>query len=59
MAKAAIKTLELQALEALRQAAEHGTTSAARESCLETALSAMRGAELLRPRPRAKKKRRR
>lgn len=55
MSKAAIKTLELQALEALRQAVEHGTTSAARESCMQTALDAMRGADLLRPKPRKKR----
>lgn len=57
MSKAAIKTLELQALEALRQAVEPGTTTAARDSCVQTALDAMRGAELLRPKPRAKRKR--
>lgn len=52
MSKAAIKTLELQALEALRQAAEDGTTQAARESCFETALACMRAVARLTPKPR-------
>lgn len=56
MSAAAIKTLELQALEALRQAAEPGTTKAAQESCFETALASIRAAERLRPKPRKKKR---
>lgn len=58
MSAQAIKTLELQALEALRQAAEPGTTEAAKAACIETALSAARGAEMLRPKPRKSKRKR-
>jgi len=52
MSKTAIRTLELQALEALRQAAEPGTTQAARESTIETALACMRAIDRLTPKPR-------
>ncbi|HSE01053.1 MAG TPA: hypothetical protein VLB72_10005 [Burkholderiales bacterium] len=56
MSKTAIRTLELQALEALRQAAEDGTTQAARESCIETALACMRAiARLTPPKPRRRR----
>lgn len=59
MSAGAIKTLERQALEALRQAVEPGTTDAAQRGCIETALAAARAAEMLRPKPRPKSKRRR
>lgn len=52
MSRTAIKTLELQALEAMRQAAEDGTTQAARDSCIETAIACMRAIERLSPKPR-------
>lgn len=55
MSKTAIRTLELQALEALRQAAEDGTTQAARESCIETALACMRAIARLTPKPRRRR----
>lgn len=60
----AIRTLELQALEALRQAAEPGATEAAKKSCLDTALAVMHSASLLQKplpsvRPPEKKKARR
>lgn len=58
MNAAAIKTLELQALEALRQAVEPGTTEAALKNNVEAALTAMRGAQMLRPKARAKRKKR-
>jgi len=52
VSKTAIKTLELQALEAMRQAAEDGTTQAAKDSCVETAIACMRAIERLTPKPR-------
>lgn len=52
MSKTAIRTLELQALEAMKQAAEDGTTQAARESCVETAIACMRAIARLTPKPR-------
>jgi hypothetical protein len=52
MSKAAIRTLELQCLEAMRQYAEPGTTAAAKQSCVETAVAAMRGVAALQPKPR-------
>lgn len=57
MSKTAIRTLELQALEALRQAAEPGSTQAAKDSCVETALSCMRAVDRLTPKPRARRAR--
>lgn len=58
MSKSAIKTLELQALEALRQAAEDGTTEAARKSTIETALACMKAVARLQPKPKPRRARR-
>jgi hypothetical protein len=57
VSKSAIRTLERQALEAMRQAAEPGCSAAAQKSCLETAISAMRSVKELQHQPRRKAKR--
>lgn len=58
MSQSAIKTLERQALEALRQAAEDGATDAARKSTIETALACMRAVARLQPPPKKPRSRR-
>lgn len=57
MSKSAIRTLELQALEALRQAAEDGATEAQRKSTIETALACMKAVARLQPKPKPRRKR--
>lgn len=60
MSQSAIKTLERQALEALRQAAEDDATEASRKSTIETALACMRAVARLKPaaQPSAARRRR-
>lgn len=57
MSASAIKTLERQALEALRQAAEDGATEAVRKSTIETALACMRAVARLQPPPKKSQRR--
>jgi hypothetical protein len=57
MSQAAIKTLERQALEALRQAAEEGATEGVRKSTIETALACMRAVARLQPPPKPRRRR--
>lgn len=58
MSQAAIRTLERQALEAIRQAAEDGATEAVKKSCFETALACMRAVARLQPQPKPRRSRR-